>query len=86
MSSLNVAPYPKLGIIDSQNDVGGWPTYNATTAPVCTAGDGIPDDWKKLNKLDVTKNIANGRSLSTGYDNVEVYINSLVKDITDAQK
>ncbi|MDI3321117.1 pectate lyase family protein [Pinibacter soli] len=85
-SSLNVAPYPKLGIIDSQKDVGNWPVYNSTTAPVSTASDGIPDDWKKANKLDVTKSVANGRSLSTGYDNIEVYINSLVKDITDAQK
>lgn len=84
-SSLNIAPYPKPGIIDSQNDVGGWPAYNTAIVPVCTAGDGIPDDWKIAHKLDINKNVANGHNLSTGYDNIEVYINSLVKDITDAQ-
>jgi hypothetical protein len=29
---------------------------------------------------------ANGNDLSTGYDNVEVYINSLVADIVAKQK
>jgi len=36
-------------------------------------------------KLDPNKDQANGRDLSTAYDNVEVYINSLVKDIIDAK-
>ncbi len=85
VSLTDLTPY-RLGIIDNQASVGGWPAYNSTATPVCTAGDGIPDDWKKAHKLDVSKNVANGRNLSTGYDNIEVYINSLVKDITDAQK
>jgi hypothetical protein len=55
------------------------------TAPLDTDGDGMPDEWEKANKLDHTKANATGRNLSTGYDNIEVYINSLVKTITDSQ-
>lgn len=73
------------GIIDSQNDVGGYPELKSATPPVNTAGDGIPDEWKKSRKLDPAKAQANGRDLSTGYDNIEVYINSLVNSITEAQ-
>lgn len=75
----------KLGIIDSQSDVGGWPKLNQTAVLKDTDGDGMPDDWEIANKLDPNKANANGRDLSSAYDNIEVYINSLVKSITDAQ-
>ncbi len=74
------------GIIDTQKDVGGWPTLQSTPALKDTDGDGMPDDWETANKLDPKVANANGRDLSTGYDNIEVYINSLVKTITDNQK
>ena len=73
------------GIIDSQADVGGWPLLSQLTAPLDTDGDGMPDEWEKANKLDHTKANATGRNLSTGYDNIEVYINGLVKTITESQ-
>jgi len=73
------------GIIDSQDDVGGWPVLNSVTAPLDTDGDGMPDEWEKANKLDHTKANAFGRNLSTGYDNIEVYLSSLVKNITESQ-
>ncbi len=73
------------GIIDSQKDVGGWPFLNTANAPLDTDGDGMPDEWEIAHKLDPNKANANGRDLSTGYDNIEVYINSLVKDITENQ-
>jgi hypothetical protein len=75
-----------LGIIDTQSDVGGWPELSSTDAPLHTSDDGIPDEWKVAHHLDPAKAQANGRDLSTGYDNIEVYINSLVKDITENQK
>lgn len=74
------------GIIDTQSDVGGWPELKSEIPPVDTSGDGMPDEWKVENKLDPTKAEANGRDLSTAYDNVEVYINSLVESITANQK
>jgi len=73
------------GIIDSQSDVGGWPTLNSLPAPADTDKDGMPDEWEIANKLNPNLANANERNLSTGYDNIEVYINSLVKTITEAQ-
>lgn len=73
------------GIIDSQSDVGGWPQLESTEAPVDTSGDGMPDEWKEEHGLDPEKDQANGNDLSTAYDNVEVYINSLVESITENQ-
>jgi hypothetical protein len=73
------------GIIDSQNDVGGWPELQSTTPPVDTDGDGMPDDWEVLMKLDPATPNSIGKDLSTAYDNVEVYLNSLVKTIVEEQ-
>jgi hypothetical protein len=73
------------GIIDSQTDVGGWPTLNQTAVLKDSDGDGMPDDWEIANKLDPNKANANGRDLSSGYDNMEVYMNSIVKNISEAQ-
>ncbi len=73
------------GIIDTQNDVGGWPVLASTAILKDTDGDGMPDAWETAHKLDPNKPNANGRDLSTGYDNIEVYINSIVKTITDNQ-
>lgn len=73
------------GIIDTQADVGGWPVLESSDPPKDTSGDGMPDDWKTEMKLDVEEDNPNGNELSTAYDNVEVYINSLVKDIVENQ-
>ncbi len=76
----------KAGLIDTQSDVGGWPTYNSTAAPTDTDQDGMPDDWEDANGLN--KNSASDGSdydLSKFYTNVEVYLNSLVEDITNGQ-
>jgi hypothetical protein len=77
----------KIGLIDKPADVGGYPTLNQTAAPTDTDGDGMPDEWEaayNLNKNDA----ADGKlkTLSTHYTNLEVYINSLVSEITEGQK
>ncbi|KAA5827984.1 pectate lyase [Algibacter amylolyticus] len=74
------------GIIDTQADVGGWPELKSETAPVDTSGDGMPDAWKESKNLKAADNNSNGHDLSTGYENIEVYINSLVASITEGQK
>ena len=73
------------GMIDSQEDVGGWPGLTSLEPPVDTDGDGMPDDWETEMKLDPDVANANGNNLSTAYDNVEVYLNSIVKDIIEDQ-
>ncbi len=74
------------GLIDSQSDVGGWPTYSSSTAPTDSDEDGIPDSWESSYGLD-SDDASDGSSysLSSYYTNVEVYLNSLVADITEAQ-
>jgi len=73
------------GIIDAATDVGGWPQLQAGTAPVDSDGDGMPDDWEKSVGLDPAFSNASLKNLSTVYDNIEVYLASLVKPISDAQ-
>lgn len=82
------------GIINTQDDNtalistygSAWPTLNSTAAPTDTDQDGIPDAWEDahgLNKSDATDGAKYAEG--TGYTNVEVYLNSLVEDITNAQ-
>jgi hypothetical protein len=71
------------GIIDSQEDVGGWPEHHQGEVPVDTSGDGMPDAWKTAHGLDPEKDEAAGHDLSTGYTNIEVYINGLVQSLMD---
>lgn len=73
------------GIIDTQKDVGGWPFLTQTALSLDTDVDGMPDEWEITKKLDPKVANANGKDLSTGYDNIEVYLNSLVKTITENQ-
>lgn len=68
-----------LGLIDSQNDVGGWPEYKSSAAPLDSNEDGVPDAW--LEKHFKGK-LANETDKS-GYTYLEIYLNSLVKTITD---
>lgn len=69
-----------LGIIDSQEDVGGWPVYDQGTVLKDTDGDGMPDDWETEQGLNPASS-ADGikYNLSSDYTNLEVYLNSLVE-------
>lgn len=71
----------KKGIIDSQSDAGGWPVYNSTAAATDSDNDGIPDGWLNANYPGKTSNELN----EEGYTYLEVYINSLVQQITENQ-
>ncbi|MBN2166596.1 MAG: carbohydrate-binding protein [Marinilabiliaceae bacterium] len=74
------------GLIDTQSDVGGWPSYSSKTAPTDGDGDGMPDTWESANGLN-SSSVSDGAAykLSSIYTNVEVYLNSLVASITSAQ-
>jgi hypothetical protein len=77
--------YSRFGIIDRAADVGGWPLLQTLAPPADTDKDGMPDSWEIAKKLDPQKANANGRDLSTAYDNIEVYLNELVREITTNQ-
>ncbi|OHB47853.1 MAG: hypothetical protein A2Y10_11300 [Planctomycetes bacterium GWF2_41_51] len=66
-------------IIDTQSQVGGWPTLNSAPAPLDTDMDGMPDAWENANGLNYN-NAAdrNYYTLDSEYTNLEVYLNSLI--------
>ena len=63
-------------IINSQNDVGGWPTLNSTALPVDSDNDAIPDYWELA--LGLNPNSTNHNHLNPdGYTDLENYLNWL---------
>lgn len=90
LSANNTSPYPRPGIIDSQNDLkpngagddwSPWPTLTSTAALPDQNNDGIPDGWLEENYPGKTANETN----EEGYTYLELYLNSLVEDITESQ-
>ena len=79
---LNTALTNTGKIIDSQEQVGGWPAMDPGTPPPDTDHDGMPDDWEKdhgLNPNDASDGPADRDG--DGYTNVEEYINGLFPPI-----
>ena len=70
------------GIIDSQNDVGGYPTLKGGTAPTDTDHDGMPDTWEKAHGLNPNSQDHNGDRDYDGYTNIEEYLSCLVGEST----
>ena len=64
-------------IINSQYEVGGWPTLASTPTPLDTDQDGMPDWWEIL--IGLNKSIASDGILTntTGYTRLEEYLNWL---------
>jgi pectate lyase len=63
-------------IIDSQQQVGGWPDLKTATPPKDSDGDGMPDEWERrygLNPSDPAD--ANLDKDHDGYTNIEEYLN-----------
>jgi len=68
------------GLIDTPDDVGGWPKYEGTKDfSLDTDKDGIPDEWEKTHGLDYADpKDARATTLSSPYLNLEVYLNDIV--------
>ncbi len=66
------------GIIDSQNDVGGWPELASLSAPADTDHDGMPDEWESANGLNLNDDSDRNLVAENGYTMLENYLNSLV--------
>ncbi len=76
------ARFGNRGIIDSQEDVGGWPELRSEPAPKDSDGDGIPDEWKRQHGLQVGDPEEGNRDRNgDGYTNLEEYLNSLVRHL-----
>ena len=76
----------KNGLIDTQSAVGGWPVLQSKDAPKDKDEDGMPDEWETANNLNPENSgDAQLKSVDGIYPNVEVYINSLVHEIVEAQ-
>lgn len=68
-------------LIDSQEQVGGWPELKSKPAPVDNDNDGMPDVWERshgLNSNDASDSAADKNK--DGYTNLEEYLNSIGKN------
>ncbi len=74
-----IVTFGKNGLIDSQKDVGGWPTLNSLPAPVDTDQDGMPDKWEEQNGLNPKDPTDRNRDRDKdGYTNLEEYLQNLL--------
>lgn len=65
-------------IIDSQDQVGGWPPYRTGETPADRDRDGMPDAWERARGLDPANGTDASRvGSSDGYTNIERYVNEL---------
>lgn len=90
--SLSSSDHPK-GIIDVTADAlvphGGVYTLDGGTKATDTDNDGIPDEWEEahgLNKADAADALTYTLDKNNYYQNIEVYANYLVQDITKAER
>lgn len=78
------------GFINTQEDVKSkiptcWPELASTAAPADADGDGMPDDWETAHGLNANDASDGNQIGEGGFTNLEIYLNSLVADITAAQ-
>ena len=70
------ATHGKNGIIDTPDDVGGWPTLQAAEPPQDSDNDGMPDEWERQHGLDPSDAGDNAQDADgDGYTTVEEYLN-----------
>jgi hypothetical protein len=83
-----------LGIIDSQEDNrpanapadwNAWPVLKSSPTPTDTDSDGMPDNWETANGLNPNNAIDGSLLDKDGFTMLELYLNSLVSTIVNAQ-
>jgi hypothetical protein len=72
----------KNGIIDSQQDAGGWPVLQSLPPLKDTDGDGLSDEWETKHTLN-PQDASDGAKQPAGssYSNLELYLNEIVKEV-----
>ena len=77
--ATGTAEFGTNGIIDSQLEVGGWPTLASKAPPADLDEDGMPDSWERKHGLDPNlPDDRNATTLAPPFTNLEAYLNSLV--------
>ena len=74
------------GIIDTQNDVGGWPLLKSSPAPLDSDHDGMPDSWESTNGLNLNDLEDRNGIGEGGYTNLEIYLNRVTISSNKALK
>ena len=65
--------------IDSQREVGAWPTLESGSPAVDTDRDGMPDVWETQHGLRADDSADGNAVQAGGYTNLEHYLNDLVR-------
>ncbi|QXD14466.1 chitobiase/beta-hexosaminidase C-terminal domain-containing protein [Rhodocaloribacter litoris] len=64
-------------IIDTQDEVGGWPPLATAAPPPDEDADGMPDPWERLHGLDPRDGTDHAADADAdGYTNLEEYLNA----------
>jgi hypothetical protein len=63
---------------ETASPMNGPGSISGGNAPIDTDGDGIPDDWERANGLNPQSASDAMQISSSGYANIELYLNSLV--------
>jgi hypothetical protein len=79
LAAVNYSVKSPSGIIDSQTDVGGWPTLTSTAAPRDTDNDGMPNWWEaKTNNNDADSLSVSANTYDIDrYTMLEKYLNAI---------
>ena len=73
--------YGEKGIINTQEQVGGWPELRSEEPPADNDHDGMPDYWEKNNDLNPEDySDRNDYDLNQDYTNIEYYLIKLVSN------
>ena len=71
-------------LIDSQNQVGGWPQLSSSEPKPDIDQDGMPDEWEETMGLNPNDpDDRNGDLNNDGYTNLEEYLNSILTPLTN---
>lgn len=62
-----------------EKTVNAWPVLTSLSPLKDSDQDGIPDDWEKINNLDISADDSSLYSINKQYTNIEVYLNSITK-------
>ncbi len=65
------------GIIDSQNNAGGWPVLETYDILPDTDNDGMPDEWERRRGLNPADPSDRNKTARSGYTMLEEYINGI---------